>query len=69
MSNALMDKIELNWNEGFEKGIEEGTSQVRVASVENIHKKLGLSVQEACDVEEISVEEYKKLKALLEAEE
>lgn len=60
MCKAITDMI----NDGIEIGIE----KQKIASVDRMQKKLGLSLQEACDVEEISVDEYEKTKALLQAE-
>ena len=73
MSKSIMDMTETSWQkafiDGFMRGLSQGRFQTLVASVDKIIKKLGLSVQEACDVEYISVEICERLKTFLQAEE
>ena len=46
--------------EGIEQGIEQGEIQKAVHVVQNSMNRLGLSLEDACSLAEISVETYQK---------
>lgn len=48
--------------EGIREGIKTGRIEAQIVSVDNIMKKLSLSLEEACEAVEIQVKEYEEAK-------
>lgn len=57
MSSKAADAIEAR---GFARGLEIATTKYTVSVVNNMIKKFNISLNEACEIANITIDEYKK---------
>ncbi|WP_270368521.1 hypothetical protein [Eubacterium ramulus] len=57
MSSKAADAIEAR---GFARGLEKATMKYTISVVNNMVKKFNISLNEACEVANITVDDYKK---------
>lgn len=57
MSSKVADAIEAR---GFARGLEKATMKYTISVVNNMVKKFNISLNEACEVANITVDDYKK---------